>query len=78
MEQQPQDGSTPHSGSSESRTLDEEKSELQGSGATPDGFNLFYRQTPDEKLLEALDSPKDRIFLLRLEQDVIEFVKDSK
>ncbi|OBT56597.1 hypothetical protein VE04_03140 [Pseudogymnoascus sp. 24MN13] len=43
-----------------------------------EGFNLFYKHTPDEKLIEALESPKDRIFLLRLEQDVIEFVKDSK
>lgn len=36
------------------------------------------RQDPDEKLLEALESPKDRLFLLRLEQDVITFVRDSK
>jgi len=43
-----------------------------------EGFNLFYKHTPDEKLIEAMESPKDRIFLLRLEQDVIEFVKDSK
>jgi hypothetical protein len=42
------------------------------------GFSLFNKQTPDDKLLEALDSPKDRIFLLRLEQDLITFVKDSK
>ncbi|CAI4212972.1 unnamed protein product [Parascedosporium putredinis] len=33
---------------------------------------------PDEKLLEAMQSPKDRIFLLRLEKDVIDFVRDSK
>ncbi|KAI9754725.1 MAG: hypothetical protein M4579_004572 [Chaenotheca gracillima] len=36
------------------------------------------QQEPDEKLLEALETPKDRLFLLKLEQDVIEFVKDSK
>ncbi|KAK4241336.1 hypothetical protein C8A03DRAFT_12432 [Achaetomium macrosporum] len=40
--------------------------------------NAFYSQSPDEKLLEAMQSPKDRIFLLRLEQQVIEFVQDSK
>ncbi|KAI1008131.1 hypothetical protein K3495_g84 [Podosphaera aphanis] len=51
---------------------------LVGSTGVPEGFNLFYRQTPDEKLLEALESAKDRIFLLRLEQDVIEFVRSSK
>ena len=32
---------------------------------------------PDEKLLEALESSKDRLFLMRLEQEVITFVKDS-
>lgn len=70
---------TPQSGSSEQQAVDDVKSKpLAGPTGVPDAFNLFYRQTPDEKLLEALDSPKDRIFLLRLEQDVIEFVKDSK
>ena len=32
---------------------------------------------PDDKLLEALESSKDRPFLIRLEQEVIAFVKDS-
>lgn len=52
---------------------------LHGSDASdpplPFGFNKLG---PDEKLLEALENPKDRLFVLRLEQDVIEFVKDSK
>jgi len=70
---------TPQSGSSGHQITDEAKPKpLVGAAGTPDAFNLFYRQTPDEKLLEALESPKDRMFLLRLEQDVIEFVKDSK
>ncbi|KAI9167640.1 hypothetical protein HJFPF1_03773 [Paramyrothecium foliicola] len=43
-----------------------------------DALNVIYRQAPDEKLLEALASPRDRLFLLRLEKDVIEFVQDSK
>ncbi|KAI9805587.1 MAG: hypothetical protein M1825_000838 [Sarcosagium campestre] len=38
----------------------------------------FVQGGPDEKLLEALESPKDRLFLLRLEQDLIDFVKNSK
>ena len=38
----------------------------------------FAPEGPDEKLLEALESPKDRLFLLKLEQDVISFVRDSK
>jgi hypothetical protein len=33
---------------------------------------------PDSKLLEALDSPKDRIMVLKLEQDIVDFVKDAK
>ena len=34
--------------------------------------------TPDEKLLEALQTPRDRVFLLKLEQDIINFVENSK
>lgn len=33
---------------------------------------------PDPKLLEALNNPRDRIWVLKLEQDIIDFVKDSK
>jgi hypothetical protein len=79
QERQSQGVITPQSGSSEQQNTDQVKPKpLVGATGAPDAFNLFYRQTPDEKLLEALESPKDRIFLLRLEQDVIEFVKDSK
>ena len=79
QERQSQGVNTPQSGSSGQQTTDDGKPKpLVGAAGVPDAFNLFYRQTPDEKLLEALESPKDRIFLLRLEQDVIEFVKDSK
>ena len=39
-------------------------------------IDFEYRE-PDEKLFEALESPKDRMFLLRLEQDIIDFVKNS-
>lgn len=69
---------TPQSGSSGQQLLVHGQKQLIGANDEPGAFNLFYKQTPDEKLLEALDSPKDRLFLLRLEQDVIEFVKDSK
>lgn len=79
QERQSQGIITPQSGSSSQQTTDDGKPKaLVGVPGVPDAFNLFYRQTPDEKLLEALETPKDRIFLLRLEQDVIEFVKDSK
>ncbi|KAK6584150.1 hypothetical protein PZA11_003880 [Diplocarpon coronariae] len=78
QERQIQGINTPQSGSSQQTTDDGKSKPLAGVAGAPDAFNLFYRQTPDEKLLEALESPKDRMFLLRLEQDVIEFVKDSK
>ncbi len=71
---------TPLSGVSDKQIPADPKVSLVGGAATPDGLapNAFYSQNPDEKLLEAMQSPKDRIFLLRLEQQVIEFVQDSK
>ena len=39
-------------------------------------FQMEYRG-PDEKLLEALESPKDRLFVLRLEHDIINFIQQS-
>jgi hypothetical protein len=77
-ERQSQGINTPQSGSSGQQTTDDPNKPLVGPTGVPDAFNLFYRQTPDEKLLEALESPKDRIFLLRLEQDLQKFVIDSK
>ena len=38
----------------------------------------FADSQPDPKLFEAFDSPKDRVFLLRLEQDIIEFISSSR
>ena len=71
---------TPQSGISDKQGSGDQKLPLPGGTATPDslGTNSFYSQNPDEKLLEAMQSPKDRIFLLRLEQQVIQFVQDSK
>lgn len=71
---------TPQSGISDKQVVTDVKVALVGGTATPEGLapNAFYSQNPDEKLLEAMQSPKDRIFLLRLEQQVIEFVQDSK
>jgi hypothetical protein len=76
---EPQGILTPQSGSSGQQLVGETNPKpLMGTSVNEEGFSLFYKQTPDEKLLEALESPKDRIFLLRLEQDLITFVKDSK
>ena len=33
--------------------------------------------TPDEKLIEALESPRDRMFLLQLEKQFVIFIRDS-
>ena len=43
------------------------------------GIPFVYKcQEPDEKLIEAMQSPKDRLFLLQLEQRVISFIQDSQ
>lgn len=48
------------------------RSSRPGSTADPTAI------APDSKLLEALENPRDRIWVLKLEQDVIDFVKDAK
>lgn len=48
------------------------------SSEQPDALNVIYRQAPDEKLLLALSTNRDRYFLLRLEKDVMDFVQNSK
>jgi hypothetical protein len=69
---------TPQSSSSEQPPGAAPTIPLANVGSSSDALNVIYRQAPDEKLLEALASPRDRLFLLRLEKDVIEFVQDSK
>ncbi|KAK4225917.1 hypothetical protein QBC38DRAFT_250697 [Podospora fimiseda] len=70
---------TPQSGVSEKQLATDAKLPLANGAMAQDAMaNGFLSQHPDEKLLEAMQSPKDRIFLLRLEQQVIEFVQDSK
>lgn len=49
-----------------------------GASISTDALNATYRKAPDDKLLEAMQSPKDRLFLLRLEKDVVSFIQDSK
>ncbi|MCJ1389242.1 hypothetical protein MMC18_002098 [Xylographa bjoerkii] len=39
---------------------------------------LYNYQEPDDKLLEAMETPKDRLFLLQLEEQVISFIRDSQ
>ncbi|EGE79687.1 R3H domain-containing protein, variant [Blastomyces dermatitidis ATCC 18188] len=36
-----------------------------------------FPDEPDEKLLEAMSSPKDRLLILQLEEKIIAFIKDS-
>ncbi|KAI4201833.1 MAG: hypothetical protein LQ350_003033 [Teloschistes chrysophthalmus] len=45
--------------------------------ASDSGFSIDYKD-PDEKLLEALLSPKDRLFVLRLEHEIINFIENHK
>ena len=39
---------------------------------------MVQQSVPDERLIEALSSGRDRVWVLKLEQDIIDFVKDSK
>jgi len=69
----------PQTGVPEKPAVPEANLPLVSAAVGPDGIsNGFYQQNPDDKLLEAMQSPKDRLFLLRLEAQVIEFVQDSK
>lgn len=45
---------------------------------SPPGGSPDADSPPDQKLLEALENPRDRVWVLKLEQDVIDFVKDAK
>ncbi|KAK4219311.1 hypothetical protein QBC37DRAFT_154687 [Rhypophila decipiens] len=71
---------TPQSGASEKQPAADVKLPLVSGAVAPDSVttNGFLSQNPDEKLLEAMQAPKDRFFLLKLEQQVIDFVQDSK
>ncbi|KAI1824573.1 hypothetical protein F4861DRAFT_530855 [Xylaria intraflava] len=69
---------TPQSGASSQQPPPEQPQALGVGASSSDVFNSMYGQNPDEKLLEAMKFPKDRLFLLRLEQDVINFVQSSK
>ncbi|TGJ88642.1 hypothetical protein E0Z10_g80 [Xylaria hypoxylon] len=69
---------TPQSGASSQQPPPEQPQTLGVVTASTDAFNSIYGKNPDEKLLEAMKSPKDRLFLLRLEQEVINFVLSSK
>ena len=77
---QTQGVATPQSSTSEKPEATEPQLPLDAATTAPDSLsgNGFYRQNPDDKLLEAMQSPKDRFFLLRLEAQVIDFVQDSK
>ena len=69
---------TPQSGSSEQPPAVDIKIPLPDATSSSDAMSGLYGQNPDEKLLEAMGSDKDRLFLLRLENDVIQFVQNSK
>lgn len=69
---------TPQSTSSEQQAENGAGLQLNSEAGSSDALNVIYRQAPDEKLLDALATPRDRYFLLRLEKDVIDFVQNSK
>ncbi|ATY62763.1 R3H domain protein, putative [Cordyceps militaris CM01] len=69
---------TPQSTSSEQQIENGAPLQLSGEARPSNALNAIYRQAPDEKLIDALATPRDRFFLLRLEKDVIDFVQNSK
>ena len=73
-----QGAATPQIGPSEHQPGVDLRIPLAAVTSAPESMNQLYQQAPDDKLVEALQSPKDRLFLLRLEKDVISFVQDSK
>ncbi|KAK3499394.1 uncharacterized protein B0T23DRAFT_16640 [Neurospora hispaniola] len=72
---------TPQSGISDKQPAAETELPLTSGPGAPDALTAnggFLSQHPDEKLLEAMRSEKDRFSLLKMEQQVIEFVENSK
>lgn len=72
---------TPQSGISDKQPAAETELPMASGPGAPDGLTAnggFLSQHPDEKLLEAMRSDKDRFNLLKMEQQVIEFVENSK
>ncbi|OAA53233.1 r3h domain protein [Niveomyces insectorum RCEF 264] len=67
---------TPQSSASEQQAVTEARVQLASGVVSPSGSK--NGQTPDDKLLDAMQTPKDRFFLLRLENDVVNFVQNSK
>lgn len=52
---------------------------LPNADSFQDGRSLHgFPSEPDEKLLEAMNSPKDRLLLLQLEEKIRIFIQDSK
>ena len=68
---------TPQSGASSQQPPPDAPQSIPQSAAALE-YPSVYGKNPDDKLLEAMQSPKDRLFLLRLEQDVVNFVQSSK
>jgi hypothetical protein len=47
--------------------------------AEPSNEPLIYSYPPpDEKLLDAMENPKDRLFLLQLEKQVVAFIQSTR
>ncbi|KAI6784428.1 R3H domain-containing protein-like protein [Emericellopsis cladophorae] len=67
---------TPHSNASEQQARGV-LPPLTGSSAPPDALDVIYRQAPDDKLIDAMRDQKDRLYLLRVEALLINFVENS-
>jgi hypothetical protein len=71
---------TPQSGTSDKHAAPDAQLPTNGGVSGQESLvdNSFFSQYPDEKLIEAMRDQGDRLFLLRLEKDVVDFVQNSK
>lgn len=51
-----------------------QKNSVNGAPFSPHGYPL----EPDEKLIDAMNSPKDRLLVLQLEKRIIDFIRNSR
>ena len=67
----------PSSDESDQTPIEVRQPEMVASGPTPPQAHILS-VAPDEKLLDAMQTPKDRLLLLQLEEKIIAFITQSQ
>lgn len=44
----------------------------------PSGIPIHPADHPDPRLIDALENPRDRLFVIKLEQSMIEFINEKE